>query len=648
MRTIQGNMKHVLFQTIFYIFLFNMMAGQNIMILDNQTKLPVSFSILKCGDHSLEADLYGIITLDDLVNCDTLIVTCLGYKKLQIPFKELKKTQKYFLLPLSFQIKEITITNLRINLFNEISTIIKRYQQKSKIPTLAQSELIFQTRIDSRIVENCKILSADQYSIRNFLRQLLRHNVMYSFAPENPFFSVDLDVLVKDYCNNVPNKIPNHLLQSKKIDKHQVKIQLLESELSTDSSGEFRTVHYSLKNGNSGVIKYNWPGKEIVDHSFEILSQNITTIYNVNPNNQIVFRKIKIKQNYFNGRIEKVSFISSGIISKTGEEVSSVLKLEILPSTCETIYYPQKLDNNIQEDASLLMSFALENRTIPAELFDENNLDTSLITVNNVKALNILDSFMYHKNHVKIWDKNLLIDSTQYIFIPKKYDGLNKAIPFTTPDFKTDIRWMFQKKDENALWQGLPSIWVRKDAYFIKDHPTIALFLAKVIFGIYETERIETLNLLNEYKIGNETEKFKIIESGYLTADKLSRKFVKSFSSADNFEIISFLHKLQDKLDVKYLLPDPEALYKFNAQKSIYSMPDIHYIIGNKEKAITEYHNMLNDPEIKNEQKALIYFNLSVICCELGEFEQSDKFHKLYINLMGEIDTGISKSWRCK
>lgn len=78
------------------------------------------------------------------------------------------------------------------------------------------------------------------------------------------------------------------------------------------------------------------------------------------------------------------------------------------------------------------------------------------------------------------------------------------------------------------------------------------------------------------------------------------------------------------------MIPDPKSLYKFNSQKSEYSFADIHYILGNKEKAISEYYVLLDNPGIKKKQKMIIYHNLSVIWAELGNIKKSEEYKSMY------------------
>jgi len=632
---------------LFLILQTNIKCQIYIQVIDYHTKESIPFSIIQCDDYYSEADLNGRVLIPDIGKCDTLIFTCLGYKILRIAYKDIFKTKRIFLQPLSFEIDELTIRNRRINLIKELTEIVRKNQQENKKPILLQTKMLFQTRIDSKIVENCDIISTDYYHGRNNLQQMHRDRVKYSFAPIQPFFSVDLDILVKMWCNNIPNKNPNHLLQSKKVNDKILQVHLMDSEFSKDTSSEIRTVQYTFKNGNNGIIKYSWPNATMLEYSYEILGKNLDDLRNINPNNEAVIQNIKIKQEYASGSMEKLTFISKGVMRRTGEEVSSVLKLMFLPPAFETVCFPMKLDNNIQEDASLLASLALETEPISTVLFEESDLDSTLVTNNNIKALAILNSFNFHNNQIKLWDKSLNIDSTDYLFIPKKYDGLDKEISIATPDIKTDIRWLYQKKNGDAQWKSIPSIWVNKEAYFIKDHPTTALFFAKVIFDIFEAERMETLTLLNNNLHHNAEKANGIIANRYLFAERLSRNFAKSFSKSNRDDVISILHKLQEKLNTKYLLPDPKLLYKFDQQSSEYSMADIHYIIGNKEKAISEYHNMLQNKDIKTPQKATIFFNLSLLYCELGELEKSEMFFKNYIKLEHEIGKEIDMIWTC-
>lgn len=629
MRNIQSKLI-VISTLILILFKINPSYGQKILVLDVETKLPIPFSVLKCGNYHIEADLDGYLHVPIDIKCDTCEISFLGYNSLKFPFAKIKNTRKHFLQPISYEIAEMTIAGRRIDLINEISTLIKKQRQKEKHPIFVQSEMLFQTRIDSTLVENCSITSSDQFSKRNGLQQLLRHKVMYSFALSKPFFSIDLDLLVKDYCVNTPNKSQNHMLQMKKINQKELVLNLLENESIKGKMQEIRSVKYILKNGNHGIIKYSWPDLEIFEYTNTILGQNIENIYNINPINHVSVLSVSINKSYLKGNLHKVRFISIGKVITTNEDVSSVMKLNILPSDIITIFYPEKLNNNIQEDATLLFELSIKTGQISNALFDQKDLDTTLITVDNLEALSILDSLKYHKNSFKLWNRNINLDSTQYKFIPKKYDGFDKDISFSNPNFNSDIRWVFQKSKEEKFWKSIPSIWIAENAYFIKDHPTIAHFLANVIFGIFESKRRETLYLLNHNINSNEEENNRKIELGYQEANMLSKKFVKAFSNHNSNEIMKILNYLQELLDIKYLIPDPKSLYKFNSQKSEYSFADIHYILGNKEKAISEYYVLLDNPGIKKKQKMIIYHNLSVIWAELGNIKKSEEYKSMY------------------
>ena len=630
---------------LFVIFHANIKCQIYIQVIDYHTKESIPFSVIQCDGYYSNADLNGRVLFSDIGECDTLIFSCLGYKKLRMAYKDVFKTKRIFLQTLSYEIDELTIRNRRINLINELTEIIKKNQQENKEPFLLQTNILIQTRINSKIVENCDIISTDYYHGRNNLQQMHRDKVKYSFAPIQPFFSVDLDILIKKWFNNIPNKNPYHLLQSKKVNDEVLQAHLLDTEFSLDTSSEIRTVQYTFRNGNNGIIKYSWPNATILEYSYEILGKNLDNFHNINPNNEALIQNIKINQEYVSGSFEKLTFISKGMMLRTGDEVSSIVRLRFLPLNYETVYYPMKLDNNIQEDARLLATLVLEMEPISTILFEESDLDSSLVTINNIKALDILDSFNYINNQIKLWDKSLNIDSTDYIFIPKKYDGLDKKVSIATPAINTDIRWLFQKVDLNGQWQSIPAIWMTKDAYLINDHPTIALFLAQVVFDIFEAEKRETLILLN--KNAKESGTHEIIKSRYIIAKKLSKKLAKSFAKSNIDEVISILQSLQEKLGTKYLLPDTNALYKFNAQSSKYSMADIYYIIGNIEKAVSEYHIMLQNREMKKHQKATIFFNLSLLYCDLGEFEKSDMFYNNYVKLEHEIGTKIEMFWTC-
>ncbi|MBK7701285.1 MAG: hypothetical protein IPJ39_22460 [Saprospiraceae bacterium] len=99
----------------------------------------------------------------------------------------------------------------------------------------------------------------------------------------------------------------------------------------------------------------------------------------------------------------------------------------------------------------MLFELSIKTGQISNALFDQKDLDTTLITVDNLEALSILDSLKYHKNRFKLWNRNNNLDSTQYKFIPKKYDGFDKEISFSNPNFNSDIRWVFQKSKEEKF-----------------------------------------------------------------------------------------------------------------------------------------------------------------------------------------------------
>ena len=129
-----------------------------------------------------------------------------------------------FLRSIESSLDQVTIVGERINLWNEIESLRKKYSKKSKqkrINTLTK----FETVHAEKIIERALIISQDLANQKNGFTFLKRIHVDYSYDIKSPFLSIDIDSAIKGISLFGKSKIAsNHLFNNGKINKRKLNL----------------------------------------------------------------------------------------------------------------------------------------------------------------------------------------------------------------------------------------------------------------------------------------------------------------------------------------------------------------------------------------------------------------------------------------
>ncbi len=616
--------------------------SQGLLVLNKNTKEPLPFCIVKCDEKYFESDEEGKINFGTINYCNQLSISSLGYNTLKMELYDLSKLKIVELVPYSYTLNEVKVSSEKINLNKELQYLIARYRKlEHKKEKLRSKEIRFQTKLNREIIENGYIISSktdDNYTIRDYVK--------YEFSTEKPYFSLDIDVIVTEIFRNSHKRKPYHLLQLHKTDLKSIKTHLLDSE--KISSSEIRTLKYILQNGNEGIIKYNVPNYEIIEHSFTVEKNNFTAYKSINKKQPVTLNKQSFHAFYTNGEPYKLRYLSEGELMNHQETVKTILEIKTINKNFTTIHYPIILSkSSILEDAYLLNYVNTKNQILNQILFDSLEYDNLNFEINHQSALNIVDTLKYLSNKLSVWEKDYLIDSSFYMHFMDYYNPYENDFFVHKAKEKYDIRWIFQKNKNDILWRNSPSIWVKNGAYFIKKNQDISKLLCLVIFDIFQMYNILCCQHLNSNGYTNK-EAYQVIKEFYAKALDKSNVFIKALSHSDFHTIQTVLNHISNVLEKEYYLDNFKLTESINGSVDNFSKADLLFVLGENEKAIQEYLQMLTANELKDEIKSNIYYNLSQLYCKINDIKNSKFYFNRFIEFNNDIEEFNNSFYPCE
>jgi len=596
-----------------------------VILKDTDTKEPISYATYYSTDKSCVNYSDNLGKIHDCLSFDSIHIVHLSYNDNTILLHENYPTDTtIYLTPRAINIDPILISAERIDIYKEITLLLKRFHKKQSSYYTNNLVAIYNSKND-KLIESSKFYSLDFINKKGKIKQKTRNFGVSKIHKDVPFLTLNMEVYIKAINSKTQNRYGiSHLMNTRRITKDDFNLEVIRYD------GETKSVRYSNPiNGTEGIISYNPKSKKIIEHQCTVSAVNNSLISSLNLLSTVVLDTVSFVTK-FNDR-GKIKFIAFNLCLDVKNSLHDHLKtsgyisyLVDREKKYHKLIYPLDWSyGSIHEELmfspiNIKDSIWLHQASLDKG-YQMNKFNQDFVETNQKASHDILEQFDALRSNNIIWSKNRL-DNKAYALGQLESD-YNNNLPFIIDQYQYKVYWVFNESINNTLakYISLPSVWNVNSAKLLVSHTEDLFLISNVVFDIFEVNRRKCLQYLNANKIPFDQAEEKIIEF-YKNADSEALSFIGGLNIKNHTsdEYINKLGHINENIKSHLGVDNLDILESMKGaiklQENKYSPADVLFLYGYLKEAKERYQKdlqLLNADD--EERRKNILHNLNIL-----------------------------------